>query len=221
MAIDILKSGLSLREETVYVLGSGPNGIPHYESIPRDAFVIAVNQAIEIQGINKSIWLCADGMLPEKEWFQRNAKELLAANNPLEDVTLPTPVFSEGVLLNSYPEVPYHFMHGRTLVKQPWGCEEGVLRGGATIGSQAVQLAYLLGCRNIILCGIDMHGEKYFNGSDTDNVQTMKSKTWAAATWFNILIKWLRENSCIIESVSKTKLNIRRMQNAKINRSDT
>ncbi len=209
MSIDILQSGFR-PGRTAYILAPGPNGKPHWPEIPDNAFVIAVNQAIEIPGINKSIWLCADGTLPEKEWFRRNAAELLKAGNPLKDVALPTPVFSEGVLLDTYQEVPYYFRHGRSLARPPWGCNPGVLRGGATIAAQAMQLAFHLEVKNIILCGVDMKGQHYYDGAETDNAQTPRGREeWLASHWLNILIWWMVNRKVKVKSLSPTALGLR------------
>lgn len=207
---NILASGFRVKR-TVYVLASGPNGTGHYGRIPEDAWVIAVNSAIHIQEAHKSIWLCADGTLPEKQWFDKAALELIACNYELRDARLPTPVFDGGVLLGAYPGVPYVFQHGRSLIKAPWGCERGVLRGGATISAQAVQLAYLMGSRKIILCGVDMRGDRYYDGTATDNNQISgDEQKWHARSAFNILVQWLLGEGVEIMSLSETALDVSR-----------
>lgn len=217
MPIDILQSGF-MPGHTIYILAPGPKGKPYWSEIPDNAFVIAVNQAIEIPNVNKSIWLCADKTLPEKKWFKKNLIELLEACNPLNDVILPTPVIldaliqlilNEGVLLDSYPETSYFFKQGRTLAKSTSECETGVLRGGATISSQAVQLAFLLKVKHIILCGVDMEGHYYYDGTKTDNVQMPRGEEkWLARQWFKALIIWIRKQGIEITSLSPTALEL-------------
>jgi len=207
MAEDILKCGFEFPRK-VYVLGSGPKGNEHIGRINKGYFVIAVNQAIDIEGVHKSIWLCADRTLPDKQWFRNAADELIKSNHPLDDVESPTPVFDSGYLLEQYPDVPYTFDHGRSITKPPYRPEPGVLRGGGTIACQAVQLAYWLGARRIILCGVDMMGDRYFDGGHTDNLQTKFGKTWQATKWFNLVIYNLDRMGCKVSSLSETKLKV-------------
>jgi len=211
MAIDILKSGFRM-PSTAYVLATGPNGLNHYGDIPPNAFIIAVNQAIDIHTVHKSIWLCGDGTLVDKGWFRNAAKELTISNYPLDNHLNPTPIFDEGVLLSAYPGVSYFYKHGHSLAKQPWGCEPGVLRGRATIIAQAVQLAYWMGARKIILCGIDMSGNKYYHGGDVNNRQLDWGKDiWLSQVWFNILINWLEKKKIEVLSLSRTSLDVKRI----------
>ena len=211
MAEDILKSDFKPGTDAI-VLAPGPNGKEHWHKIPCDAFVIAVNQAIEIKEVKKSIWLASDGTLPDKTWFHKAAQELIASDYPLEDLSNPTPVFDSGKLLEYYPKTRWSFEHGETLSSPPWGCFDGVLRGGATVSAQAIQLAYLLGCRQIYLCGVDMTGRDYFNGGRIDNRQIPDDAvddTWLALNWLEILIRWLADNDCVVRSLSETALNVK------------
>lgn len=215
MADDILKSDFK-PGECAFVLAPGPNGRDHWHKIPCDAFVIAVNQAIEIKAVKKTIWLASDGTLPEKGWFHKAAQELIASDYPLEDLNNPTLVFDSGKLLESYPKVRWAFEHGGTLSKPPWGCFDGVLRGGATVSAQAIQLAYHLGCRQIYLCGVDLTGRDYFNGGRIDNRQIPEGavdENWLAGKWIEILIRWLEDNECAVYSLSETALNIKVIEN--------
>jgi len=202
------------KTEPVYILGTGPNGAAHYDKIPAHSWVIAVNKAIEIPGVHKSIWLCADGSLPEKEWFKKAAREYIASEYELMDRNNPTPVFDSGKLAQEFKDVRYTFRHGKSLLEDGHYCINGELRCHATIACQAVQLAYLLGSRNIILCGVDMYGEKYFDGTETDkkiNIQTRESQTWKAADAFNNLIRAMKTTGCRIVSLSDTQLDVERI----------
>jgi len=214
MADDILKSNF-IPAKTAVILAPGPNGREHWDKILSGTFVIAVNQAIEIKEVNKTIWLASDGTLPEKKWFDKAANELIASNYDLHDLDKPTPVFDSGKLLRSYPDVKYTFEHGGSLSKQPWGCFPGVLRGGATVAAQAMQLAYHLGCKKIILCGVDMMGKYYFNGGMIDNIQVPDNsagKKWLALNWMQILVKWFKENGTEVNSISKTAINVAKVR---------
>jgi len=208
---DIFATGLHFdKTEPVYILATGPNGAAHYGEIPAHAWVIAVNGAIDIPNVHKSIWLCADGTLPDKAWFRKAVNEYLASDYDLTDRENATAVFDSGKLAGMY-DVRYTFRHGTSLLSDADHCTPGELRCHATISCQAVQLAYLLGSWNIILCGVDMEGEKYYDGTVTDkksNVQTVKGDAWVAIEPFNNLIRAMKATGCSIVSLSDTLLDV-------------
>ncbi len=107
MAIDILERPPVVGCK-IYVVGTGPNGAMCLSKLKRDIGVIVVNRAIDYDWIPRHFWLCDDGTLPEKEWFVKNIEYYLK-RKPIG--SFPFPVFSEGVLLNAYPDVPYYARH--------------------------------------------------------------------------------------------------------------
>lgn len=147
--IDILKCEWMFPTKEVYVLGTGLNGLEHYDRVPWDAWVIGVNKAIQlntkpakpqshvieermkqatastgISSIPMAFWLCADTTLPTQKWFMDEAQLTIDCgfdiNNPLN----PTPIFStspneDRALSTLYPDVPYYFTHGHTLREPP------------------------------------------------------------------------------------------------------
>ena len=83
------------------------------------------------------------------------------------------------------------------------------LIGGSTISGNAVQLAHLCGAREILLCGVDMSGDHYFDGSH--NVCLTHGETWTFTPTFNRLIHWLHQNTdTTVSSLSPTKLTVPR-----------
>ena len=208
---DILKHNWKLPSDEVYVLGTGPNGKEHYKRIPADAWVIGVNQAIELWPIVPMfLWLCADGTLPKQEWFIQNVGTFIRVEWPLEDSKNPTPCFDSGVLLNAYPDVPYYFTHGRTLRASPaFALEEGVLRSGGSISSEAVQLAYWLGAKRIVLVGVDMAGKTYFDDTTNLNPRLLPDGKSKHLRIMNGLCTWLRARGTEVVSLSPTALQVK------------
>jgi len=118
--INILKHNWKFPSETVYVIGTGPNGKEHYGRIPFDAWTIGVNKAIQLQSndavahssdirermavakaaspdkpcVPLSIWLCADTTLPKQKWFTDEVDTVIGCEFPLDNNLNPTPVFS-------------------------------------------------------------------------------------------------------------------------------
>ena len=213
MSKDIMQLGWKFPSDEVYILGTGPNGKPHYDRIPLDAWVIGVNQAIEIylqNGVSMSIWLCADGTLPEQEWFTKVVNGIIQNVAPLSDNHNATPCFDSGKLLTMYPDVPYHFKHGQPLRHSPkFAPEEGVLRAGASISGQAIQLAYWLGAKRIILVGVDMAGSTYFDGTDNINPRLLPDGTSKHLRMLNGLCAWLNARDVKVVSMSPTALTVK------------
>lgn len=211
--IDILQhSKWQFPTDTVYILGTGKNGLLHFDRIPKDAWVIGVNQAIDIwlyYNVPVSIWLCADGTLPEQEWFTNKVDYIIERGFPLTDSANPTTCFSTGVICNAYPATPYYFTHGYTLREEPkhkpcWG----VLRAGGSIGAQALQLAYWKGATRVVLCGIDMAGSKYFNNEENINPRLRPDGVSKHHHMFQKLYEWMRVSGVEVVSLSDTALNI-------------
>ena len=212
MSIDILKVNWKFPVDEVYVLATGPNGVPHYNRIPKDARLIGVNQAIdihEIYDVPMAIWLCADGTLPKQEWFTNKVDKVIAAGALLSDVTSPTACFSTGLLLNTYPDVPYYFTHGYTLREDPkFSPLKGMLRSGGSITAQGVQLAYWLGAKRIVLVGADMTGDMYFNKAKNLNPRLKPDGVSLHCRMLNGLCQWLKVRGTEVVSLSATALNV-------------
>lgn len=212
MSRDILKLGWKFPSDKVYVLATGPNGFDHYERIPKDAWVIGVNKAISINDVRRapvSIWLCADGTLPEQDWFKGIVNAVIHDVWPLSLSHLPTPCFSTGTLLDTYPDVPYYFTHGHTLREPPkFTPLEGLLRAGGSISGQAMQLAYWLGAKRIVLVGVDMVGSTYFDGTENINPRLMPDGISLHCRMMNGLCAWLKGQGVEVVSLSETALDI-------------
>jgi hypothetical protein len=235
MPIDILEIPWKFPNSTVYVLGTGLEGVPHYGRIPWNAWVIGTNKAICLQGgmdkrhpsdikermaeakaadpteasIPMAIWLCADTTLYMQEWFQREVDVTIRCGFTLSNRINPTVVFSDHGLMERYPSVPFFFRHGRTLRKDPkFRPLPGVLRCGASIASQAVQLAFWKGARRIVLCGVDMRGLEYFDGTVNKQNNLKPDGTSKHLRMFNGLCAWLKGKGVEVVSLSPTALNI-------------
>lgn len=215
MAIDFLTIGFEV-PQTVHVLGMGPNMTEeHLSKLGYEhQFTICVNRAIDYDSPRHVLWLCDDGTLPEKEWFQ-NCIRYYLPEDPKHIASFPI-VFSEGKLLETYPRVPYYVRHSPGFYTDPVGCWPGVLRGGTSVGGKGTQLAYHLikkdapGPKRIVLCGIDMMGKVYANDPEGHgcNANLRRDGTWAQLPNFNRLIKWIQEQGVQVVSLSETALDI-------------
>lgn len=161
-----------------------------------------------------SIWLCADTTLPEEDWFKSEVGTTIACEFPLDNNLNPTPVFStspnEDIALTTvYPDVPYYFTHGYSLRERPAFVPlEGMLRAGGSISAQAIQLAYWLGAKRIILVGVDMAGKTYFDDTENSNPNLKADGTSKHLRMTQGLCDWLLAEGIEIISLSETALKV-------------
>ena len=211
-------------DKTIYVVSPGGFGRDHYDEIPKDAFVIVVNYAIRIpaycreNGIRElkpTIWLCADRNLataPECHWFIEELQAIIDADYPIgvKDIRAGgpiVPVFDSGFLGGIFQSVRVIFSHGKSIVRKQPQPIPGKLRGGLTISCQAVQLAYWLGAKRVVICGIDMYGDDYFDDRKT-NVSSRHDRIWSQISHFNRFVKWLKLNEVEVVSLSRTAISV-------------
>ena len=195
---DVFTAGLRL-PETVCILAPGPNGREHYERIPPHACVIAVAKAVLIPGVRAGLWMMTHGDQP---WYTQ-------ADAAFQGVR----VYSREAAGAARPS-PWGRPHCYSfeMVQDPLEPDvlrpvDGLIRLGGTISGCALQLAYNLGAREILLCGVDMAGEGYWDG--TTNVQPMHGDTWMAAANLDFLIRWMMEAKGLkVASLSPTRLKV-------------
>jgi hypothetical protein len=189
--------------ENVCIVAPGPNGIGHYRSIPEDYFVIAVSKAILIDGLNPALWIMTHAT---QDWFDEADRRCGCRR-----------LFGAGAL-RERPDLPagqdrfyFHCEEEELLVGGVLQPIEKCVRRGASISSCAVQIAYNLGARRILFCGVDMSGDFYWDGSE--NQTQRHGDTWSAVAGFNALIQFLTRNRNIsFSSLSQTKLKVTRFE---------
>lgn len=195
--------------ETVYILAPGLNGRDVYDRIPGDGFVIVVNKGVMIPQVQKHLWMAEDfGLIDHCPWFVVVANIYIYADVPIEK-PLPTPVFGQGKMTKQFPDVPYSYPSGPSMGHHPsFRINPNYLRGGATISCKALQLATIKGAKRIVLVGVDLHGRKYFDGTETAST-LIKGDTWWCVKKFNRVIVNAKQTYGIeVVSLSPTALNI-------------
>lgn len=199
MAVNIFDADIVV-PDGIYIVAPGANCLGSYHRIPPDAFIIVVNKAIELP-LNPTLWMCSEPYADETDWFQNNI-----------DRNKAIACFWSQYLYEKYPDIAYFWEREKPLLTEndfiPKG---GVLRRGATITGQAVQLAYWLRARRIVLCGFDAYGNKYFDDKPAgiDDAIDARAGEWDwAVKRMNPMIEWLIEHGIEVVSLSKTALNV-------------
>ena len=191
---DILNANVPVTDD-IYVVSPGPNGKEHYDKIDNDAFIIVTNKAIEIP-LKADLWISCEPGVKLTEWF----------NNAVED-NKHIGCFWSHYLYKDYPDIPYTYEFGPPLRPDSAECIPSVLRSRATISAQAVQLAYLLGAKRIIMCGIDIMGNKYFDATCAGENRPEKNWRWVLPL-FNPMIEWIEAQGVKVVTLSETALDV-------------
>ena len=76
---------------------------------------------------------------------------------------------------------------------------------GASVSGCAIQFAYNFGATEILLCGLDMSGDAYFDGSL--NVHPNHGDIWPAVRYLNAMFNWLRLRNVNVFTLSPTTLD--------------
>jgi hypothetical protein len=199
---DIFESDFRLRSK-VCVLAPGPNGRGHYGEIPADFQVLAVSKAVLISEVKAEVWFMNH---VEQDWFHEANEKFVGVRVFKHDAAMKAQAELDGKEHCYYFKPPDE--HLQETVQFP---VEGFIRIGATVSACAVQLAYNFGAREILLCGVDMSGDAYFD--DTLNVHPHHGETWPAAQRLNPLIEWMIEQKGLkISTLSPTKLSVPRYE---------
>jgi hypothetical protein len=198
---NVFESDFRLPDQ-VCIVAPGSNGVGHYQEIPPGFIVIVVSKAVLIPEVRPAIWMMnhvrqpwygdADGAFHGIRVFSRDAATLA-------DQIATT----QGSKNDRY----YFTPPNEPLTLREFLSVDGCIRIGATVSACAVQFAYNFGAREIVLCGVDMSGDRYFDGTVNEN--PYHGDTWPAAARLNVLVKWLiAERGLRITTISPTKLDV-------------
>jgi|GEM_PF-2444572 len=183
------------KRDIIQIVAPGFHASKELERLNPDYPTIVVNKAIEMD-IKKDIWLVGDyNQSLICQWFSENIDRYA-------DIAC----LLRGTLANSHPHIKYTFDHGPKL-ESYWPIpRERMLRYGATVGGQALQLAYHMGAKVIILCGLDFKGDRYYD--DSLRVVKPQYRGWRIKKAMNSLVDSIRHQGVEIVSLSDTALGV-------------
>lgn len=190
--------------ERIYIVAPGKNGVKHYGKLDPDCFTIIVNKACEIPLARRDLWMVADptvynlkrGIVP---WFAEGVESC-------GEIAC----FDSGALLDYFKDVRYTHEWGPEITDEFIEPIENRMLGGLTISGRALQMAYWLGAKEIILCGVDLSGSLYFDDTDR-GTEAQKHTAWTRVLpIFQQLCDWLKEHGVKVSSLSETALDIPR-----------
>lgn len=200
---NILESHFRVNRK-VCLLGPGPNGEAFYEDIPDDYQIIAISKAVLIEATNPSIWVMNRC---DQDWYDEANSSFIGAR-----------IFHYLTALRAESEIDsskdcYYF----NLHMEDEDCldrEEmrpvvpGIIRGNGSVSGNAIQIAYHCGARDLLLCGIDMSGDGYFDGTASYD-PGYHGETWWFTPRLNLLLKWMTKyGGAKISTLSPSKLDV-------------
>lgn len=149
--------------ERVFIVGSGPNGAEYYDKIPYDCDTIALNTTVIYPRI-WSWWMAHDTKMVCYGWWRK-------FEVPKQTNILFGRILYDKPTARRY-DVKYTYFHKKPhdVPKQKYregagtNFQEGMLYGYTTVANAAMQFAYFAGCRDIVLCGIDLKNRDHFDG---------------------------------------------------------
>jgi hypothetical protein len=211
---DIFGSPFQLPSK-VCIVAPGPNGRDHYAAIPDDFYQIAVAKAVLIPGLSPAVWVMNHA---DQDWFDE-ADRAFNGIRIFGDATFENSAVraAENSAVRAAENRAVRAAHtgerysftppAQDLSPDMLHPVDGCIRVGATVSGCALQVAYNFGAREVLLCGVDMSGDNYWDG--TSNVQPMHGPVWNASRSMNQLIHWMtHEKGLKIRTLSPTRLDV-------------
>lgn len=203
----VLESGLRFPSR-VCIVASGPTAATTHRAIPSDVHVIAVNKGVLLPGLRVDTWMM-NQLTSDSLPYYAAASRAFPAGRRIFRLATAVATRAEHAdrndchwfLARQAPEEELDADHDR-----PVGT---CIRSGGTVTGCALQLAFILGARDILLCGVDMRGDRYFDG--TRNDRDPKAGDWRHIRVLDRLIGQLRrDHGVTIRTLGETALDVPR-----------
>ena len=175
--------------DTVYVVGSGPSVLDHYPRIPKGAYVVALNGAVNLEGLKSDVWFAHCQRNLEQDWWETSYNNYKGIK-----------IFGSFITERGY-DGDYWFDFHKDLSK--WRVQTGI-----TVAGIAIQLLLMCGVRNIIVCGLDMAGTTRYDG--VENPKNSREKWLGIIKHFNSVLAHVKAKypTYSIFSLGPTNLDI-------------
>ncbi|PHS04701.1 MAG: hypothetical protein COA88_13295 [Kordia sp.] len=202
--LNVFDSNLTAGEK-VCIIAPGPNGSQHYHEIPKDFTKIVVNKAIQIEEVKPDWWIIAH---TNTSWFNK-ADRHYSGTRVYSYRALPS--ISKTALKMSADKVYFFYLEKEPLRDDIVLPINGLIRYGASVSALAIQLAYNLGAKEILLCGVDMSGNSYWDKTENEDPEVLDvhGDIWSSVKRLNPLLHYLRNELNIkVSTLSESKLDI-------------
>lgn len=172
---EIFSSGFRFPER-VCLIAPGPSAARHLRHIPGNFSRLAVNKAVLIADARADYWVMNQLTQNSLTYFT----EANATFSGTRIFRLPTAWACRKQIFPRSSKQCFWFMARQSptecITDEHLPALSKCVRSGATIAGCALQMLATLGASEILLCGLDMFGNQYWDGSE--NVETKKLGVW-------------------------------------------
>jgi len=180
------------------------SGKPHWGQC-RD-YTIAVNRAVLIPRCWSHAWVVADKTGIDKDWWGETT-EYPGVRIFSEKLYMEWE--SEGAMCNFTFNYERLGKHDTPVPKPEYFPMPHRFQGDGTTSGIAIEMAARLGARTIHLCGVDFHGNAYWDGELAPCTISDRQGDWSEfIPYMNSLTAWVREQGIEIYSYSPTAIDV-------------
>lgn len=195
---EIFSSGFRFPER-VCLIAPGPSAARHLRNIPGDFARLAVNKAVLIPGAKADYWVMNQLTQNSLTYFTE-ANAMFAGTRIFR---LPTAWACKEQVSSRSSEQCFWFMARQSpaecITDERLPALSTCVRSGATVSGCALQMLAILGASEILLCGLDLFGNQYWDGSE--NVETEKFGVWPHMSRMQNLIRAVQSRGVLVKHV--------------------
>lgn len=193
--------------ERVFIFGSGPGGLGHFEAVPATECCLALNSAVTMDR-EFDWWMAFDLGIMRYPWWPTvttgSARLLFGhrlASRALEERP---PRHVPDYSFRYHPTMAHAYRAGKQL-KGRTPLMPGILRGAVTILGCAIQFLTFARVQEVVLVGCDMKGSGHWDGQ----VNAGHEGVWNVAPRLSWVCQWINSNTeTRVSSLSPTSLDI-------------
>jgi hypothetical protein len=189
--------------EKVCLIAPGPTAIDSLPLIPVDFARLAVNKAVLIPGAKANFWVMNQLTRNSLTYFTE-ADKMFAGTRIFR---LPTAWLSRKQVAPRDRDRCFWFMAlqspGECITDNSFPPLSRCVRSGVTVAGCALQMLAALGASEILLCGLDMFGNRYWDGSE--NLETDKVGDWPHRLRMEKMINVLQSQGVSVRHIGDLK----------------
>ena len=205
----VLDAGLRFPSR-VCIVASGPTAASTHRAIPADFHVVAVNKGVLLPGLRVDTWMM-NQLTSDSLAYYASASQAFPAGRRIFRLATAVATRAEHAGRSDCHWFVAHQAAEEQLDPDHDRPVGTCIRSGGTVTGCALQLAFMLGARDMRLCGVDMRGDRYFDG--TRNDRDPKAGDWQHVRVLDRLIAQLRrDHGVTIRTLGETALGVPRFK---------
>jgi hypothetical protein len=196
---EIFSSGFRFPDK-ICLIAAGPSAKEGVERIPDGYARLAVNKAVLIPGANPAYWVMNQLTANSLTYFAKAE----ARFEGVRIFRLPTAWARRDHVDPRYRDRCFWFLArqspAESITSELCPPLAACVRSGATVAGCALQMLAKLGAREILLCGLDMSGGTYWDGSI--NIEDRQIGRWRQSVALKRLMEKIVDHGILIHSLA-------------------